>query len=281
LSLEEVRSAVRELGSDRFDERERAMKRLGEAGAVAIDPLAEAARGTSLEVTCRSIRALESIAQRADRDSFEAAQNVLEALAEGKNRSAAHRANVALGGLGAPRSRHAKARIVELGAIIRPRVLPRGIIDEDDAQVKIQVILNRRWKGGEEGLVYLRRIDPAELDTVYVTPGSKLTGDAMAELAKAVPHLNNRIVDRGDAMLGVACDDVGMCLVNRVVQGTAAARCGLKEGDVIVKYDGVPITSFQQLTAITKKHDVGDKIVIEVNRDGEVLELEATLGDWE
>jgi len=281
LTAEEVRESVRQLASDRYDSRESATKRLGEAGGEAIAPLIEAAQGSNLEVTCRAVRAIAAIAQRGERETFELAQEALEKLADSKNRSAAHRANIALGGLAAPRSRHARARIAELGAIIKPRLPIRGIIDDEDAPMRIQVVLNRRWKGGDEGLVYLRRIDPMELEAVYVTRSVKISKEALVELVKAAPHLTGRIQDRGDAMLGVTCDDFGACIVSRVNPDTAAARCGLEVGDKIVTYDGQPINTFQQLTEITKGHDVGDKIKIEVMRDNEFLELEATLGDWE
>lgn len=277
----EIRDLIQALGSDWYETRESATKRLGEGGVDAVAPLAVAAQGKTLEVTCRAIRALDAIAQRGDPDTFEAAQNALEMLAEGKFRSAANRANVALGGLAAPRSRHARGRLLELGAIIKPRRPIRGIIDDEDAPPRIQIILGRRWQGGDEGLIYLRRIDPTELDSVYVTRGSKITEDAIVELGNAAPHLKGRIQERGDALLGVACDDFGACVVSTVAPNTAAARCGLQPEDIIVKYDGEEIAKFQDLTEITKRHDVGDKIKIEIKRGDEFLELEATLGEWE
>jgi S1-C subfamily serine protease len=125
-------------------------------------------------------------------------------------------------------------------------------------------------------------MDPNELDSVYVTRGSKISKEAIVELIKAAPHFNNRIQERGDALLGVVCDEsLGACHVSRVAPNTAAARCGLQEGDLIVKYNGEMLTSFQRLTEITSEHEVGDKVVLEVRREGEILELEATLGEWE
>lgn len=66
--------------------------------------------------------------------------------------------------------------------------------------------------------------------------------------------------------------------VGDIVKGSAAANAGVKVGDVILKLGGEKVTdSNGGLAALVNKHKVGDKIQIEVWRDGETLTLTTTL----
>jgi S1-C subfamily serine protease len=70
-------------------------------------------------------------------------------------------------------------------------------------------------------------------------------------------------------------------LVADVARNSAADEAGLREGDVIVALDGQPIETFDQLADTIDAKEVGDEITVTVNRDGEELELKATLRDWD
>jgi serine protease Do len=66
--------------------------------------------------------------------------------------------------------------------------------------------------------------------------------------------------------------------VQSVTSGGAADKAGIKSGDLIVAIDGVPTTSFDELRGMASGYSPGDKVVVEVNRDGRNLEVEVTLG---
>jgi S1-C subfamily serine protease len=70
-------------------------------------------------------------------------------------------------------------------------------------------------------------------------------------------------------------------LVADVARNSAADEAGLREGDVIVALDGQPIETFDQLADTIDAKEVGDEITVTVNRDGEELQLKATLRDWD
>src|SRR5438552_11534916 len=70
------------LGSPQFEVREEATRKLEALGADAVEPLLAAARGENLEVTCRAIRALSSIFESDDDNTFDVAEAALEKLAE-------------------------------------------------------------------------------------------------------------------------------------------------------------------------------------------------------
>ena len=61
-------------------------------------------------------------------------------------------------------------------------------------------------------------------------------------------------------------------LVAKVEPGSAAARAGLKAGDVIIKYDGNAIADAGQLSVRVSSTAPGDKATLEVIRDGKPLD---------
>ncbi len=57
--------------------------------------------------------------------------------------------------------------------------------------------------------------------------------------------------------------------VRQVTEGGAADLGGIKAGDVILKFDGKDVKSIDEINAIRDDHKAGDKIEIEVSRNGE------------
>lgn len=66
--------------------------------------------------------------------------------------------------------------------------------------------------------------------------------------------------------------------VQSVTSGGAADKAGIRSGDLIVAVDGVAIRGFDELRGMASGYSPGDTVVVEVNRDGQVIELEVTLG---
>jgi len=67
--------------------------------------------------------------------------------------------------------------------------------------------------------------------------------------------------------------------VSNVERGGAADKAGLKAGDVIRKVNGQPIVSGGDLSAMVSVAKPGDKLALEVWREGKVVQLNATLGN--
>lgn len=57
----------------------------------------------------------------------------------------------------------------------------------------------------------------------------------------------------------------------------AAERAGIKVGDVITKVDGQEIQNMDELNEIKNSKEIGDKITLTVWRNGETLDIDATL----
>lgn len=65
--------------------------------------------------------------------------------------------------------------------------------------------------------------------------------------------------------------------VEQVVSGSAAADAGLKQGDVITAFNGAAVTSSDGLVGFVRAQKVGDKVTLTVYRDGQKMDVTATL----
>ena len=66
--------------------------------------------------------------------------------------------------------------------------------------------------------------------------------------------------------------------VYSVEEGGAAAKAGLKMGDVITKIDDTKITSLEELTAAKKSYSAGDTATLTVYREGKTITVQLTWG---
>ena len=101
-------------------------------------------------------------------------------------------------------------------------------------------------------------------------------------LITAMPRefsLRERPVDPGRGFLGVSCRPSEEGLVVRTVsERSGAQRAGLEAGDIITKLGDEEVVSTAAMIEILDEHEPEEIIQISVNRGGEILELEATLG---
>jgi hypothetical protein len=88
----QIESWIKQLNSDRFNERNEAAKRLEEAGQAAFPALAEAALGESREVTLRALDILRKHFEQGDQATKDAAKQALQKIAASPHESAAQRA---------------------------------------------------------------------------------------------------------------------------------------------------------------------------------------------
>ncbi len=68
-------------------------------------------------------------------------------------------------------------------------------------------------------------------------------------------------------------------LIASVQEGSPAERAGLKPGDVIVAYDGKPVTSPRALPPLVANTAVGKSVELSVIRDGSVRPVTVTVGN--
>jgi M6 family metalloprotease-like protein len=84
------------------------------------------------------------------------------------------------------------------------------------------------------------------------------------------------------ALLGITLGDAnegGGAPITRVTNGSAAEKAGLKNGDIILKIDGAPMTSAARLTDAVSEKKPGDTVVLTLQRGATHEDLKVTLGE--
>jgi putative serine protease PepD len=69
--------------------------------------------------------------------------------------------------------------------------------------------------------------------------------------------------------------------VTDVTAGSAAEVAGIRVGDRILSIDGAPVSQFEELAGLVVARQPGDKVVLDVVRNGQTMSVEAVLGQRE
>ena len=93
-------------------------------------------------------------------------------------------------------------------------------------------------------------------------------------------HLGVRLADvtSGDLARLKLSEERG-AVVTDVEPGTPAERAGLKEGDVILRYQDQDVSSVAQLVRLVRETPAGRRVALEISRDGQPQKLAATLAE--
>jgi putative serine protease PepD len=97
------------------------------------------------------------------------------------------------------------------------------------------------------------------------------------------PQLGVSVVDLLDAYYSgyYSLKDASSVLgayVASVVEGSGADEAGIQEGDLIVAADGQDVSGSDDLVIAVRGHAIGDTMTLTVERDGESIDVEVTLG---
>jgi len=124
--------------------------------------------------------------------------------------------------------------------------------------------------GGYQGLSFAIPID------VAVRIKDQIVATGKVQHAKLGIGLQDVDQDFADSF---KLDSPDGALVRSVDRGSAADKAGLKSGDVIRKVNGQPIVSGGDLSAIVSIAKPGDRVALDVWRDGKTIQLNATLAN--
>ncbi len=124
--------------------------------------------------------------------------------------------------------------------------------------------------GGYQGLSFAIPIDVAyRIKDQIVTTGKV----QHAKLGVTIQEVNQAFAD------SFKLESPEGALVSNVERGSAAEKAGLKSGDVIRKLNGTPIIASGDLPAMMSVSKPGDKVTLEVWRDGKIVHIDARLAN--
>ena len=272
----EITAELQALSAPEFSARESAARRLLSRKLEAVAPLSHVAANGTVEASVRAFDLLRQIYREGDDETNEAAETAFETLSQSDNPNVASRAEVANEANVEIRRARSIAAFRKLGGIIRFRgeeTIEPAAIDESAEDIEY-AMLKDTWKGGDEGLKYLRRIPDFrkpgfDRGGIFAIKGSKVSDQAIADLEAAIPNLS--IARRGPACFGITAsaglNDSGLIVIS-VRPGTAAHRAGLQAGDKVLKFDGHEVPDFLTLVDRISEKQPGDKVpVIYVRND--------------
>ena len=103
---------------------------------------------------------------------------------------------------------------------------------------------------------------------VFQTDNGKVVRPILGISVQPIEQLS--MLDK--AYLGIDSKVESGLLIVKVASRTPAASAGIKEGDILVKFDGKEIRDYKQFRQYLYSHKVKDKVSIVVNRNGKEIE---------
>jgi serine protease Do len=138
-----------------------------------------------------------------------------------------------------------------------------------------QVIgVNTAVAGGAQNIGFAIPIKEVEAAIASVKSQGRIVrpylGVRYVQVTREFANRNNLRVDYGAYILGSQSDLA-------VLPDSPAARAGLREGDIILKFGGANVDDKNSLSSLISKQKVGDKVSLTIYRDGREQAVEVTL----
>lgn len=130
---------------------------------------------------------------------------------------------------------------------------------------------------GAQGLGFAIPIETAQRIAKQLIENGKVSRAYLGVQMVTVDANVKAEVNKDTEFCSKISDDKGV-LITKVVENSPAAKSGAKCGDVIVKFDNKEILTADQVTQLVEDRSVGDKIIVEVKRNGQVVALNMEAG---
>ena len=150
--------------------------------------------------------------------------------------------------------------------------------------------------GNSGGALVNLRGELVGINTAIIAPGGGNVGIGFAIPANMAARLMNQIVAHGSVrrgQLGVSVQDLTPDLarafnipasqgavIAQVSPRSAAARAGLREGDVVLNINGRPVRDGGALRNAIGLLEVSEAVRLDILRDGKLLTLDAKVGEY-
>ena len=158
--------------------------------------------------------------------------------------------------------------MIQTDAAINPGNSGGALVDSDGKLIGINTLITS-YSGNYSGVGFAIPVNYAMGIAQQIIDGEN---PSHAQLGVTMSTVNKQLAQR----YGFAVDEGAY--VSAVQQGSGAEAAGIQAGDIIVKFDGQNVTSASDLTIAVRSKSVGDTVSVEVNRDGQTITMDVTLG---
>lgn len=158
--------------------------------------------------------------------------------------------------------------MIQTDAAINPGNSGGALVDADGKLIGINTLITS-YSGNYSGVGFAIPVNYAVNLAQQIIDGKTPTH---AQLGVSLSTVNAQNAQR----YGLSVDSGAY--VAAVSEGSGAAEAGLKEGDIITKFDGENVESASDLMLDVRSKNPGDKVTLEVNSNGETKQVEVTLG---
>ena len=158
--------------------------------------------------------------------------------------------------------------MIQTDAAINPGNSGGALVDSDGKLIGINTLITS-YSGNYSGVGFAIPVNYAMGIAQQIIAGET---PSHAQLGVTMSTVNKQLAQR----YGFAVDEGAY--VSAVMNGSGAAEAGIQAGDIITKFDGESVTSASDLTMAVRSKNVGDTVQVEVNRDGQTLSMDVTLG---
>ncbi len=161
--------------------------------------------------------------------------------------------------------------LIQTDAAINPGNSGGALVDSDGKLIGINTLITS-YSGNYSGVGFAIPVNYAMDIAQQIIDGKTPTH---AQLGVTMTSVNSSMAKR----YGLSA--TSGAYVTSVSSGSGAAEAGIEVGDIITKFDGKDVASASDLTIDVRSKNPGDKVSIEVNRNGETKTFEVTLGSDE
>ncbi len=161
--------------------------------------------------------------------------------------------------------------LIQTDAAINPGNSGGALVDANGQLVGINTLITS-YSGNYSGVGFAIPANYAMGLAKDIISGKEPTH---AQLGVSLSTVNASISER----YGFSSDEGAY--VSAVTEGSGAAEAGIQKGDIVVGFDGQTVSSASDLMMDVRTKAPGDVVTITVNRDGETMDFQVTLGSDE
>ena len=158
--------------------------------------------------------------------------------------------------------------VLQTDAAINPGNSGGALVDSEGKLIGINVAIATAGSSSESGSIGVGFSIPSDI--------VKRVTDELIETGEASHGLLGAMVAPAASIEGATTTGA---YIDEVTEGGPAAEAGLRPGDIVTGFDGLPITNATDLTAQVRAVGGGSEATLTVVRDGEARTVEVTLGE--